>query len=117
MTRIASASALRSASGAASTLSPVSSPSANKVALAPLVRVRAAYLLGMFGLLPAWFSTRLGAPATGRAELDLAYAKCLTGAPTAGEASFLPGALLGWAMSRVNEEVAAILSAAGCNLP
>lgn len=97
-------------------LTPVGSPSTDIAALKPLVPVRAAHLLGMFGLLPTWFSGRLGAPLTGVADLDVAYAQCLNGAPTKNEAFVRPGALLDWAMSRPDEDVAAILSAARCDL-
>ncbi len=81
-------------------------------AVRELSLMRAWHVLGLFGLLPAWFSALHGRTAVDRPELDAAYAALLAAAPTHELVSEQPGRLLEWAINRPAEDYARLMDMA-----
>ena len=89
----------------------------SKAANAPLLRelsqMRTHHLLGMFSLLPTWFSALSGRPVAGRPGMDAVYTALLRDAPVRELVADQPGQLIQWALDRPTRDLSDLLSSAG----
>ncbi len=78
----------------------------NVALLRELSRIRAGHLLGMFGLLPAWFSAKAGLSTPEDHGFEATYAALLVDAPSRERIGEQPGRLVDWALGRPSEDIA-----------